>query len=126
MDLRECGAWIGNVAKGKITQQALRIEFCEFGRDGKQGLDLRSKQQTATRNGIVQGLLAESVAGKKQALTSLVPNCKGEHPPQFLNTVVAVLFIEMDNCLSVSCLYKSDDLASRARAAIQRNCRFPR
>ena len=73
----------------------------------------------------MEGLLAESVPGKKQALPSLVPNCKSEHSPQLLNAIVAVLFIEMDNCLSVSVRIKVMTLFLKLRPQFNEIVDFP-
>ena len=59
------------------------------------------KQQGVTHLGIVQGLDAEEIPGAEELPLLLVPNGEGEHAPQFVQKLWAVLLIAVEQHLRV-------------------------
>src|SRR5262245_18719111 len=51
---------------------------------------------------VIERFHTQSIARDEQLLSPLVPDSKGKHPSQIVNTISAVLLIEMEDCFSVA------------------------
>src|SRR2546427_5305279 len=64
-------------------------------------LHLRGEEEPSAYFGIIQRLDPQSVPSQQQSLRAVVPEREGEHPAQFLDTVLSVLLVEMDDHLRI-------------------------
>ena len=67
----------------------------------EKALDLRAEQQGSPHQSVVEGLDAEEVPGAEELFILLVPDDKGEHAPQLVEQVWAVLLIAVEQHLRV-------------------------
>src|SRR5258708_12228264 len=101
MNSGERGNGIGHVSVIKILEQALGVDFGEFGGDGKDRFDFGSEVEISLVERIVKRLLAQAVAGQDQFAFGLVVDGEGEHATQFLDAVGSHFFVEMNNDFGV-------------------------
>ena len=67
----------------------------------QKALDLRAEHQGLAHLGVVQGLNAENIPGAEKLPFLLVPDDKGEHAPQLIEKLWAVLLIAVEQHLRV-------------------------
>src|SRR5687768_9947737 len=65
-------------------------------------LQLGGEHELVPAIGVVQGLDAEAIAGKKQLLPPLVPDGKREHPAEPIDTASAEIFVEVNDGFGVA------------------------
>ena len=87
LDLPIDRTWGRNVPMGEILVQRELINLPGESGNRQQRLKLRGKDQLPLMDRIVERLFAKSVAGQQEALAPLVPESKGKHPFQMLQTV---------------------------------------
>ncbi len=64
--------------------------------------DFRSEQQPLRRQFVIQGLDAQPVARDEERFRIPIPDGEGEHAAQAPHTVLAVLFVEVNNRLGIA------------------------
>ncbi len=68
----------------------------------EQCLELGRERDSAVRVGVVdEGLFAQAIPGQEDAVLAGVPQGQGEHAPQMLEAVDAVLLVGVDDGLGV-------------------------
>ena len=87
--------------EGQVAFQSLLVQFLLKVGVMEKALDLRAEHQGAVHPGVVQGLDSEKVPGAKQLPLFLVPDDKGEHAPQLVQQLGAVLLIAVKQHLRV-------------------------
>ena len=106
--------------------QRLPVEAAIGPRVARQRIDLRAKGEALRRHGIVEGLLAEPVAGEEQALLPLVPDGEGEHAAQEAQAVDAMPAVEREDHLGVGVRAEGVAVCLAVAAQSWRSCRFRR
>ena len=100
-DAAEEGAVVADVAEGEVFGKQ---RFLELGGDGgvlEQRLDLAGEGEGAAVPVVVEGLLAEAVAGAEEFAGVLVPDGEGEHAAQAQDAVGAVLLVGVEDGFGV-------------------------
>ncbi len=88
--------------KRQIQRERVLVQSRLQRRVAEQRLDLRPEQQRAGRRCKVQRLDPDSVARKQQLTPPTVPQRKRKHAAQVVDTVRAVLLVQVDDDLRVS------------------------
>src|SRR5579875_1432129 len=88
--------WFKNVTKVKILQEALRVSFLQFRRGGENHFDFRAENQAIASDRVMYGLDPQPVPGKQKCLFTFVEDGKRKHPPQLVDTIRAVLLVQMN------------------------------
>ena len=101
MNSGERGNGIGHVSVVKIFEQALGVDYGEFGGNGEDRFDFRSEVEISVVERIVKRLFAKAVAREGQFAFGLIVDGEGEHATQFLDAVGAHFFVEMNNDFGV-------------------------
>src|SRR5439155_7205062 len=65
-------------------------------------LDLGSEQELARRDGVVERLDSEPIAGQQESLARAIPQGEGEHAPQALHAALPRLRVEMKYRLGIA------------------------
>src|SRR5256885_3114393 len=60
------------------------------------GLQLRCKYQERAIRVVVQRLLTHSIPSYYERISLPIPDCKSKHPAQILDTILAILLIQMN------------------------------
>src|SRR5215467_11696260 len=96
-DVPESGERVGDIAKMEKLDQRFVVEFCEFRRDGKYGLDFRPEIQPALMESIVERLFSQAVTRQQQATLALVIQSDGKHAAQLVDAFPTQLLVEVHN-----------------------------
>src|SRR5260221_10563910 len=106
-----------NIAISEIILDSGRIESpLELGAD-EQRLQLRCEEQpTIVEHGVIERLLAEAVAGEKQRLFPLVPQRKGKHAAEALQTIRAPFLPGVNDDLGIR-------MGAEAMSPVRQLCR---
>lgn len=90
-----------DAVEGQVVDEGDGIDLARERRVDEEALHLRAKGEEPGVVGVVQGLLADAVAGEEQGLQSPVPQRQREHPHEVLDEVLALLLPEVDEDLGV-------------------------
>ena len=100
-DAAEEGAVLADVAEGEVFGEE---GLLELGRDGgvfEERLDFAGEGERASVPIVVEGLLAEAIAGTEEFARVLIPDGKGEHAAQAQNAFGAVLLVGVEDGFGV-------------------------
>src|SRR5215471_6972288 len=103
----------------KISQKAVdhrRVNFAAHRGVDQDRLHLRSKAEEVLTQIVVEGLDPNPVPRQKQRLLIGIPNGKSEHAAKLLEAIAAVLFIQMDDHLSVRLGFENMAFGEKQRA----------
>src|SRR5712692_4943214 len=93
---------IGDVAKRKVSIECFYADLAAELRMLAQGFQLRSEDQyAARRDREIQRLLAHAIARDENLAGAGVPQGKGKHAAQMVDTARAELFVSMNNRFGV-------------------------
>src|SRR5260370_243661 len=100
-DAAEEGAVLAYVSKGKVLGEERLLELGRNGRVLEERLDFAGEGEGASVPVVVEGLLAETIAGAEEFAGVLVPDGKGEHATKAENAIGAVLLVGVENGFGV-------------------------
>ena len=101
--LLEDGAWLSNVAKGKVFLDGAGVDIALEAAVSEQGFQFGSEQESAVfEQGIEQRLDAEAIAGEKQGFAVAVPEGEREHAAEAVDARGTPGFPGMDDDFGVA------------------------
>src|SRR5260370_4951674 len=100
-DAAEESAVLAHVSKGEVFGEERLLELGRNGRVLEKRLDFAGEGESASIPVVVEGLLAETIAGAEEFAGVFVPDGKGEHATQAQNAVWAVLLVGVENSFGV-------------------------
>ena len=100
-DAAEEGAVIAHVSKGQVFGEERLLELGRDGRVLEERLDFAGEGEGASIPVVVEGLLAETIAGTEEFAGVLVPDGKGEHAAKAENAIGAVLLVGVEDGFGV-------------------------
>ena len=101
VDVFEEGLVAGNVLVAHIVGEPVLVDFPDKGRVLQKGLDFGAVQEVSVLFVVIKGLDAENVPGAEELLLRLVPDDKGEHPPELLKELRAVFLVAVEQHLRI-------------------------
>src|ERR1035441_2568295 len=101
MDAAKEGAVFADVSKGQVFGEERLLELGRNGRVFKEGLDFAGEGERASIPIVVEGLLAEAVAGTEEFTGVLIPDGKGEHAAEAENACGAVLLVGVEDSFGI-------------------------
>ena len=97
----------GNVHHGHVQIQRFIIQLGGYTRMFAQRFDLGSKYHTTRQHRINQRFFAQPVACQQQTLPGRIPDRQRKHTIEMLQAIHAVLFVEVDNHLSICASFET-------------------
>src|ERR1035441_9628457 len=94
-DAAEEGAVIADISKGEVLGKEGLVELGRNGGVFEERFDLAGEGESAPVPVVVEGLLAEAIAGTEELTGILIPDGKGEHESRAENACGAVLLVEI-------------------------------
>ena len=93
----EDGVLVGDILVGQVLGDLFLVQLFHKAGMGEEAFDLRAEEELIPVFVVVKGLDAEDVPGAEEQLLLLVPDDKGEHPPQLLEDVLAVFLVPVED-----------------------------
>src|ERR1035441_151395 len=100
-DAAEEGASISDISKGEVLGKEGLVELGRNGGVLEERFDLAGEGEEASIPVVVEGLLAETIAGTKELTGILIPDGKGEHATEAEDAIGAVLLEGVDDGFGV-------------------------
>src|SRR5574342_742125 len=91
----------GHVLVRKIFIERAQVDISADLGMFKERFDLRTEDDAAIVETIMEWLLADSIPREKQSFLAAIPNGEGKHSAQPIQTPNTILFIKVDNHLRV-------------------------
>src|SRR5450756_3106721 len=101
-DAAEEGAVFAEVSKGQVFGKEGLLELGRNGGVFEERLDFTGEGERASIPIVVEGLLAEAIAGTEEFAGVLIPDGKGEHATQAEKAFGAVLFVGVEDGFGVA------------------------
>ena len=92
----------GEIPQGKKLRESTAIEAGPEPGKLQQSLDFRSKGKAVAIEGVIERLNSQAIARAEKFSGTLVPDGKCEHPSEVMDTVFAILFIQMQDRFRVT------------------------
>ena len=101
VDVFEQGLLGGDVLVAHVVGEPVGVDLPFKGRVFQEGFDLGAVEEVAVLFVVVEGLDAEDVPGAEKGLGGLVPDDEGEHAPELLEKLLAVLLVAVEEDFGV-------------------------
>src|SRR6266536_1323015 len=102
VNVREKSSWSGNIAHTQEISDSLNISFSSYQRVTQQGLDLRSKEKSASHAGVVERFFACTVSRQEETFACSIPDGEAEHAMEVSHALYTIFFVGVNYRLRVA------------------------
>src|ERR1700687_3833605 len=92
----------GHTHEREIMVQSLRLDIAADTWMQEQGGEFRAKDKFTIELCVKKWLLPDAIAGDKQLLRPLVPDCESKHAAQVLRAIGPVTIVSVNDCFSIA------------------------